>query len=55
MGIFFDEKTRQFQLDTVHTSYLLGIVDEEGFLGHIYYGKKIGRQDARYLMRTGED
>lgn len=54
MGIFFDEKTRQFQLDTVHTSYLLGIVDEEGFLGHIYYGKKIGRQDARYLMRTGE-
>lgn len=54
MGIYFDEENRQFQLDTAHTSYLMGIVDEEGFLGHIYYGKKIGRQDAAYLLRTNE-
>lgn len=54
MGIYFDEENRQFQLDTAHTSYLMGIVDEEGFLGHIYYGKKIGRQDATYLLRTNE-
>lgn len=27
-----------FKLDTPNTSYILGIVDEEGFVGHFYYG-----------------
>ena len=27
-----------FKLDTADTSYVIGAVDEEMFLGHIYYG-----------------
>ncbi|MCM1026970.1 MAG: alpha-galactosidase [Roseburia sp.] len=54
MNIVYDEKTRIFKLDTAHTSYLIGIVDEEGFIGHAYYGKRISDGGAAYLMRIGE-
>lgn len=54
MGILYDEKNRVFQLDTKETSYLIGIVDEEAFVGHIYYGKKIRPQNASCLMRAQE-
>ena len=30
-----------FKLDTPNTSYVLGIVDEEGFVGHFYYGASL--------------
>lgn len=53
-AIHYYEKERVFKLDTPHTSYLIGIVDEEKFLGHIYYGAKITDYDVRALMRTGE-
>ena len=52
MGVQFFEKERIFKLDTKASSYLIGIVDEEGFLGHIYYGKKMQDHDVAYLMRT---
>ena len=39
-AIHYYEKERVFKLDTPHTSYLIGIVDEEKFLGHIYYGQR---------------
>lgn len=51
-AIHYYEKERVFKLDTPHTSYLIGIVDEEKFLGHIYYGAKITDYDVRALMRT---
>ena len=54
MNIIFNEKRRIFKLDTVHTSYCIGIVDEENFLGHIYYGRKLANDDLAYLMRTEE-
>lgn len=54
MSIFYEETNRQFQLDTQNTSYIMGVVDEEGFLGHAYYGRKVNRQDAMYLLRTEE-
>jgi len=41
MNIRYEEESRVFQINTPNTSYLLGIVDEEQFLGHIYYGKRI--------------
>ena len=53
-AIHYYEKEGVFKLDTPHTSYLIGIVDEEKFLGHIYYGAKITDYDVRALMRTGE-
>lgn len=53
MNIQYNETSRTFKLDTQHTSYIIGIVDEENFIGHVYYGAKIS-DDATYLMRTEE-
>ncbi|WP_300789135.1 alpha-galactosidase [uncultured Acetatifactor sp.] len=54
MGIVYYEQDRIFKLDTPRTSYLIGVVDEEGFLGHIYYGKKVSGHELGYLLRTDE-
>ncbi|MCM1191229.1 MAG: alpha-galactosidase [Butyrivibrio sp.] len=54
MNILYDEQARIFKLDTARTSYLIGLADEEGFIGHVYYGKKISDSDVGYLLRTGE-
>lgn len=54
MAVKFDEKHRLFQLDTKNTSYVIGIVDKENFVGHVYYGKKLKTQDLTYLMRIYE-
>lgn len=54
MSITYIEEHRIFQLDTKQTSYLIGIVDTEQFVGHIYYGRRLRVQDARYLLRTAE-
>ena len=35
MSISFYEKEQLFKLDTKNTSYVIGIVDEEKFLGHV--------------------
>ena len=55
MAITYNEQLKIFKLDTANTSYMIGIVDEEQFVGHIYYGAKIRMQDAVYLMRTAEN
>ncbi len=39
--ITYNEKERVFKLDTPNTTYMIGIVDEENFVGHIYYGRRI--------------
>ena len=52
--ITYYEKARVFKLDTPDTSYMIGIVDEENFVGHIYYGKRLKDAEASYLMRTQE-
>ena len=54
MNITYNEKNRIFKLDTPGTSYCIGVVDEENFLGHVYYGRKLHTDDLAYLMRTGE-
>ncbi len=54
MSICYRTEERVFQLDTPGSSYLMGLVDEEGFVGHIYYGRKLGGDDLRYLLRTEE-
>ena len=55
MAITYNEQLKIFKLDTANTSYMIGIVDEEQFVGHIYYGAKIRMQDATYLMHTMEN
>lgn len=55
MNIQYYEKEQVFKLDTMNTTYMIGIVDEECFIGHIYYGKKIRGHEMTYLMRTDEN
>lgn len=55
MAIKYYEENRIFKLDTKKTSYIMAIVDEEGFLGHVYYGKKLNDFDLTYLLRTEEN
>ncbi|MDR0221260.1 MAG: alpha-galactosidase [Lachnospiraceae bacterium] len=54
MAIEYHAAERIFKLDTKATSYLIGVVDGEGFLGHIYYGKRLRSHRVAYLLRTGE-
>jgi alpha-galactosidase len=54
MSISYFEHSRVFKLDTKNTSYMIGIVDEENFVGHIYYGKKLIDEHLTHLMRTQE-
>jgi alpha-galactosidase len=52
MGIKYNEQDRIFKLDTPKSTYMIGIVDDENFLGHIYYGKRVIDEDLSYLLRT---
>ena len=58
MAIRYIEQDRTFWLDTEHTSYLLAIVDQENFVGHVYYGQKLQYTENTpapvYLLRMGE-
>lgn len=54
MSIRYDEVNRIFELDTRNTSYRIGIADDEGFVGHIYYGQKIRPQKCDQFLRTQE-
>lgn len=53
MGIQYDEQKRMFKLDTIHTTYLIGL-SEEGYVGHVYYGKRLEAFGGRYLLRMEE-
>lgn len=54
MDISYNEQNRVFKLDTENTSYCIGIVDDDNFVGHIYYGRKLTEDNLVYLMRTME-
>lgn len=54
MNITYNERNRILKLDTAHTSYCIGIVDRDNFVGHVYYGRKLADDDLMYLLRTEE-
>ena len=54
MNIQYYENAKTFKLDTPNTSYMIGIVDEEKFIGHMYYGKKVSDEQLEYLLRIKE-
>ena len=35
--ITYKENERVFQLDTPNTTYVIAVVDDENFVGHVYY------------------
>ena len=51
---YYFEKERIFKLDTPNSSYVIGIVDKENFVGHVYYGKKLKRCKHRVPVRVQE-
>ena len=51
MSIVFDENLDLFCLETANTSYIIGLADHRTFVGHVYYGRRVRRQDLRYLDR----
>ena len=54
MSIRFIEKHKVFKLDSKDTSYIIAIVDEEQFVGHVYFGNKIVDENVNYLLRIDE-
>ena len=54
MNIQYFGGSKSFKLDTENTSYVIGIVDDEQFIGHAYYGARISDEDVSYLMRAEE-
>ena len=54
MNIKFFETNKIFKIDTDNTSYIIRVVDEEGFVGHMYYGAFISDEDVSYKLRIDE-
>lgn len=55
MSIQYLEEDRVFALHTPGSTYLMGIAAKEGFLGHLYYGKRLKEiTGATELFRTKE-
>ena len=54
MGISYYEEDRIYKLDTPGTSYVIAVVDEGQYLGHVYYGRRLQNHDITYLLRTDE-
>ena len=55
MNILFDKEKGIFKLDTENTSYIIALTDEEKFIGHVYFGRKISDIDVSGLMRIDEN
>lgn len=53
MSIQFDEKQKIFKLDTDTSTYMIGL-SPEGYVGHIYYGKRLQKPGGRYMLRMEE-
>ncbi|MCM1125836.1 MAG: alpha-galactosidase [Lachnospiraceae bacterium] len=49
-----DDVKAVFKLDTPNTSYVIGVVDEENFLGHIYYGQRLNDYHLSHVLRIKE-
>ena len=55
MNIRYFEKERIFKIDTEHVSYVMAVIDEEQFLEHVYFGRRLHDSDLRYLLRHQEN
>ena len=53
MGIRYNEEKKIFKIDTERTTYLIGL-SPEGYVGHIYYGRRLMGEGGNYLLRMQE-
>ena len=51
--IYFDQNTRLINLSTPKTSYLMKVT-ADGYLGHVYYGKRLEKAPSQDLLRLEE-
>ncbi len=51
--ITYNKEKNTFRLDTPASTYCI-FVNERGYIGHAYYGSKIGEDDVSYLTRNME-
>ena len=51
--ISFNSEKNTFRLDTPNSTYSI-FINERGYIGHAYYGSKIGDDDISYLTRNKE-
>lgn len=54
MGITYFEDSRVFKLDTPNSTYMIKIADEEGFILHLYYGRKLSDEKVDDLCRINQ-
>ena len=53
MDIRYLEEYGTYKIDTDNTSYIISRTDgKQGFIGHVYYGPRIGDDDVRYMTRV---
>ena len=52
MSIYFNEENRHFYLESKDISYIFRI-NRIGFAEHLYFGKRIGREDMEYMQSIG--
>ncbi len=50
-----NDVVKVFKLDTMNTSYVIGVVDEEQFLSHIYYGARLNDHHLTHILRVNEN
>ncbi len=53
MGIEYSREYGLFKLDTERTTYIIGLAPE-GYVGHVYYGRKLNHMGGKYLLRMEE-
>ena len=53
MPITYCDQSRTFHLDTVNTTYVIGL-SPEGYVGHIYYGDRLFGEVDNSLLRMEE-
>ena len=54
MSIIYDKISKIFMLQMKNSTYSMKIVDD-GYLAHVYFGKKILNEDISYLLRLNEN
>ncbi|MBE6754246.1 MAG: alpha-galactosidase [Ruminococcaceae bacterium] len=54
MNIIYDESSRVFRLDTKNSSYIIAVVDKEGFLCHVHYGAPVSDTEMSIFTRQKE-
>lgn len=54
MNIRYFENEKMIKLDTESTSYIMALLQDDGYVGHVYYGPLLPDDDVRYLLRTDE-